>query len=59
MKVEKRKNQKVFAKLKGKDKEKLRNIVKKGYNSIVDYSNLKTGVYHVNYDNKTDRIIVK
>ncbi|MCH2232763.1 MAG: hypothetical protein MK078_00820 [Crocinitomicaceae bacterium] len=35
------------------------NIVKKGYNSIVDYSNLKSGVYHVNYDNKTDRIIVK
>lgn len=35
------------------------NIVKKGYNSIVDYSNLHSGVYHVNYDNKTDRIIVK
>lgn len=35
------------------------NIVKKGYNSVVDYSNLKSGVYNVNYDNKTDRIIVK
>lgn len=35
------------------------NIVKKGYNSEVDYSNLKSGVYHINYDNKNDRIIVK
>jgi len=35
------------------------NIVKKGYNSVVDYSNLKPGVYHVNYDNKNDKIIVK
>ena len=35
------------------------NIVKKGYNSIVDYSNLRSGVYYVNYDNKTERIIVK
>jgi len=35
------------------------NIVKKGYNSTVDYSNLKPGVYHVNYDNKNDKIIVK
>ena len=35
------------------------NIVKKGYNSTVDYSNLKPGIYHVNYDNKNDKIIVK
>ncbi|MCG8575805.1 MAG: hypothetical protein MI810_13040 [Flavobacteriales bacterium] len=35
------------------------NIVKKGYNSIIDYSNLKKGVYHVNYDNKYDKVIVK
>ncbi len=35
------------------------NIVKKGFNSTVDYSNLKAGVYHVNYDNKNDKIIVK
>lgn len=35
------------------------NIVKKGFNSRVEYSNLKAGVYHINYDNKNDRIIVK
>lgn len=35
------------------------NIVKKGFNSSVDYSNLKPGVYHVNYDNRNDKIIVK
>ena len=35
------------------------NIVKKGFNSIVKYKNLKAGVYHINYDNKNDRIIVK
>lgn len=35
------------------------NIVKKGFNSTVDYTNLKSGVYHINYDNKNDRIIVK
>ena len=35
------------------------NIVKKGYNSIIDYSNLKKGVYHVNYDNKYGKVIVK
>lgn len=35
------------------------NIVKKGFNSKVSYSNLQSGVYHVNYDNKNDRIIVK
>lgn len=35
------------------------NIVKKGFNSTVDYTNLKPGIYHVNYDNKNDKIIVK
>ena len=35
------------------------NIVKKGFNSKVSYANLKEGVYHVNYDNKNDRLIVK
>lgn len=35
------------------------NIVKKGFNSVVKYGNLKAGVYHINYDNKNDRIIVK
>lgn len=35
------------------------NIVKKGYNSVVDYSNLKPGIYHVNYDNKNDKIVVR
>lgn len=33
------------------------NIVKKGMNSIVDVSNLKDGIYHVNYDNKYEKII--
>ena len=35
------------------------NIVKKGFNSEVSYANLQPGVYHINYDNKNDRIIVK
>jgi hypothetical protein len=35
------------------------NIVKKGYNSSVNYSNLKPGIYHVNFDNKNDKIIIK
>ncbi len=35
------------------------NIVKKGFNSSVSYANLQPGVYHINYDNKNDRIIVK
>lgn len=35
------------------------NIVKKGFNSVVSYANLQPGVYHINYDNKNDRIIVK
>jgi hypothetical protein len=35
------------------------NIVKKGFNSTVSYANLQPGVYHINYDNKNDRIIVK
>lgn len=33
------------------------NIVKKGMNSIVVCTNLKKGVYHVNYDNKYERYI--
>lgn len=33
------------------------NIVKKGMNSVVDCSNLKKGVYHVNYDNKHEKFI--
>lgn len=33
------------------------NIVKKGMNSIVVCTNLKQGVYHVNYDNKYERYI--
>jgi len=33
------------------------NIVKKGMNSIVICTNLKKGVYHVNYDNKYERYI--
>ncbi len=35
------------------------NIIKKGYNSIVDFSTLTKGIYHVNYDNKNDRLVVK
>jgi hypothetical protein len=35
------------------------NIVKKGYNQTIDYSNLKQGVYYVNYDNKNGKVIVK
>ena len=35
------------------------NIVKKGFNSKVSYTNLKIGVYYINYDNKNDRIVVK
>lgn len=35
------------------------NIVKKGMNSIVDCSNLKDGIYHVNYDNKHEKFIKK
>lgn len=35
------------------------NIVKKGFNSTVSYDNLKAGVYHVNYDNKNDRVVVR
>ena len=33
------------------------NIVKKGMNAIVKCGNLKSGVYHVNYDNKYERYI--
>lgn len=35
------------------------NITKKGYNSIIDYSNLNPGVYHINYDNKNEKFIVR
>ncbi|MBD3636978.1 MAG: hypothetical protein HUJ25_06495 [Crocinitomicaceae bacterium] len=35
------------------------NIVKKGMNHTVDCSNLKDGVYHVNYDNKHEKFIKK
>jgi hypothetical protein len=35
------------------------NIVKKGMNSTVNCSNLKKGLYHVNYDNKHDKFIKK
>ncbi|MFT4601979.1 MAG: hypothetical protein ACI857_002165 [Arenicella sp.] len=35
------------------------NIVKKGMNSIVNCSNLKKGIYHVNYDNKHSKFIKK
>jgi hypothetical protein len=35
------------------------NIVKKGMNSSVNCSNLKKGLYHVNYDNKHDKFIKK
>ncbi len=33
------------------------NILKKGLNSEVDFSNLENGVYYVNYDNKNEKII--
>ena len=35
------------------------NIVKKGYNSVIDYSNLKKGVYHVNFDNLNEKIVIR
>lgn len=35
------------------------NIVKKGFNDEVSFANLKPGVYHVNYDNKNDRLVVR
>ena len=35
------------------------NIVKKGMNSMIDCSNLKKGIYHINYDNKYEKIINK
>lgn len=34
------------------------NIVKKGMNSMIDCSNLKKGIYHINYDNKNEKIII-
>ncbi|MEX1000753.1 MAG: hypothetical protein WDZ35_01415 [Crocinitomicaceae bacterium] len=33
------------------------NIVKKGMNSVINCSNLKDGIYHVNYDNKHEKFI--
>lgn len=50
---------KVAAKTKYEIFDSYGNIVKKGYNSSVDYSNLKPGIYHINFDNKTDKFIVK
>lgn len=35
------------------------NIVKKGYNSEVDISQLKVGAYHINYDNQSERFVKK
>lgn len=35
------------------------NIVKKGYASMVDVSNLPKGIYYINYDNKTDQFVKK
>lgn len=35
------------------------NIVKKGYSNKVDVSNLKKGIYYLNYDNKTDTFVKK
>ncbi|MDX1444791.1 hypothetical protein [Lishizhenia sp.] len=35
------------------------NIVKKGYGEIVACTSLKKGLYHLNYDNTTERIIKK
>lgn len=33
------------------------NILKKGLNSEIDFSNLEKGIYYVNYDNKNEKII--
>jgi len=35
------------------------NIVKKGFGEKVDASNLKKGIYYLNYDNKTDTFVKK
>ncbi len=35
------------------------NIVKKGFSFSVDCSNMKKGVYYVNYDNKTEQFVKK
>lgn len=35
------------------------NIVKKGFGEKVDVSNLKKGIYYLNYDNKTDTFVKK
>jgi hypothetical protein len=43
---------KVAAKTKYEIFDSSGNIVKKGYNSSVDYSNLNPIIYHINFDNK-------
>ncbi len=35
------------------------NIVKKGFASMVDVSNLPKGIYYINFDNKTDQFVKK
>ncbi|GAB4253344.1 MAG: hypothetical protein Kow0079_08810 [Vicingaceae bacterium] len=35
------------------------NIVKKGYGDKLDVTNLKKGIYYLNYDNKTDTFVKK
>ena len=35
------------------------NIVKKGFGSKIDASNLKKGIYYINYDNKTETFVKK
>ena len=39
--------------------EKAKELLSKGMNSVVDCSNLKDGLYHVNYDNKDEKFIKK
>ena len=35
------------------------NIVKKGFSSTIDASNLKKGIYYLNYDNSTVEFMKK
>jgi hypothetical protein len=35
------------------------NIVKKGFGNVVEVTNLKKGIYYLNYDNKTDTFVKK
>lgn len=35
------------------------NVVKKGFGSKVDVSNLSKGIYYINFDNKTDQFVKK